>query len=115
MGYFDNLAASSFKSDSDGKTVFFPWGIVGRGYILKNPEQEKELKRFIKIYHIISLVLVLFIGPFLQLWLLCFSIVPVAIIIWLLKTKTIISDLPVSNEKLKYGESLRKIVNKKRS
>ena len=107
MGYFDNLTATSSKTDSSGRTVFFPWEIIGKGYILKNKQQEQELKQFIKIYHIISLVFVLITGPFLHLWLVAFAVVPFAAIIWLIKVKKIVAGLPVSREKLKFSEKLR--------
>jgi hypothetical protein len=109
MGYFDNLAAASFKVDSSGRTVFFPWGIIGKGYVLKNKLQEQELKKIIKIYHITSLVLVLIFGPFLQLWVLCAAVVPFAVIIWIFKAKKAIAGLPVSGEKLKYSKNLKRM------
>ncbi len=52
MGYFDGLTGASFKKDKRGYTVFYPWGIGGRGYIL--PEHKKDdvrrvLKRYLQI------------------------------------------------------------------
>jgi hypothetical protein len=35
MGYFDALTSSSFKKDESGKTVFYPWGVLGKGHIKK--------------------------------------------------------------------------------
>ncbi len=56
MGYLDGLAASSFKTDEKGNTVFFPWGILGKGYIL--PEDEKDIiRRSFKRHMILILTL----------------------------------------------------------
>ena len=38
MTFFDTLSAGSFKKDSLGKTLFFPWGIMGAGYIVEGEE-----------------------------------------------------------------------------
>lgn len=59
MGYFDGVAASSFKTDEQGNTVFFPWGILGKGYIL--PEDKKDSIRRSFKHHVI-LILTLAIG-----------------------------------------------------
>ena len=34
MGYFDGLTDGVFKTDSEGKFLFYPWGVPGKGYIL---------------------------------------------------------------------------------
>jgi len=54
MGYFDGLTSASFKKTEEGKTVFFPNGKMGAGYILSE-EQENKIKRFIKGYYMVCL------------------------------------------------------------
>jgi hypothetical protein len=54
MGYFDGLAASSFKTDDKGNTVFFPWGILGKGYIL--PEDKKVSIRCSFKHHMVLIL-----------------------------------------------------------
>jgi hypothetical protein len=34
MGYFDVLTVGCFKTAQDERKLFFPWGILGRGYII---------------------------------------------------------------------------------
>jgi hypothetical protein len=34
MGYFDALTSNAFKTAPDGRKLFFPWGVLGRGYVL---------------------------------------------------------------------------------
>jgi hypothetical protein len=59
MGYFDALTGSAFKTTPDGRKLFFPWGALGRGYEI-GPEQDYEtLRRRIKLWTIIGLVLIL--------------------------------------------------------
>ena len=59
MGYFDALASSSFKIAQDGRRLFFPWGIFGSGYVIGPEEAFVRLRQQVKIYHIISLSLII--------------------------------------------------------
>ena len=59
MGYFDALTSSAFKTTPDGRKLFFPWGALGRGYEI-GPEQDYEtLRRRIKLWIVVGLVLIL--------------------------------------------------------
>jgi hypothetical protein len=59
MGYFDALTSGAFKTTPDGRRLFFPWGAMGRGYEI-GPEQDYEtLRRRIKLWTIVGLVLIL--------------------------------------------------------
>ncbi len=48
MRYFDALTNAYFKTDKDGRTLFFPWGALGHGYALASPEAAQKLRRQIK-------------------------------------------------------------------
>jgi hypothetical protein len=56
MGYFDGLTSGSFKTARDGKKLFFPWGYLGRGYILASDHDAERLRRQLKTYYIVMLV-----------------------------------------------------------
>ncbi|MDQ7246924.1 hypothetical protein [Dongia sedimenti] len=45
MGYFGELATLSFKKDADGRDLFHPFGILGKGRILPDPETAARLRR----------------------------------------------------------------------
>ncbi|MBN1545705.1 MAG: hypothetical protein JW902_03505 [Syntrophaceae bacterium] len=103
MGYFDGLTDASFKTDEKGNTIFYPWGILGRGYIL--PEDKKDsfrngIKRFLQI----SLPLVILITV-LKLWLLLLIVLPVFIIGYTIWIKKITKNLNSSSNKLTLSES----------
>lgn len=59
MGYFDALTSSSFKTTEDGRGLFFPWGTLGRGYAIPTEEDFKRLRRHIKAYMVISMLIVI--------------------------------------------------------
>jgi hypothetical protein len=62
VGYFDALAAASFKTAQDGRRLFFPWGVLGRGYVIESEQDSKRLEREIKIFMIVSLIVVVGLG-----------------------------------------------------
>jgi hypothetical protein len=55
MGYFDALTSSSFKTTLDGHRLFFPWGVLGRGYVIGSEPEYKRLRGHVKIYLIIGI------------------------------------------------------------
>lgn len=110
MGYFDNVTAASFKEDSRDRTIFFPWGIMGKGYILRDKGQEQELRRFIKFHHMISIAFLAFLGSLPEWWFLCLAFTSASIIVWMIKIRRSVNGLPTSDERLRYRESINKIL-----
>lgn len=116
MGYFKRLADSSFKVDDQGNTLFYPWGILGRGYILPDKETETEIRRFITRYHYIGLTLVFIIGPFLMLWGVVFALLlPITLLIWWIQAKRVIKNLKQTEEKLTIKENIKKMFGNENS
>lgn len=56
MRYFDGLVDGNFKKDSSGRNVFYPWGIMGSGYILETEQQYLEVRNIFKRWTMIALV-----------------------------------------------------------
>jgi Na+-driven multidrug efflux pump len=57
--YFDALlGGSSFKTASDGSRLFFPWGGLGRGYVIASERDYQRLRRQIKIYFTVFYVFI---------------------------------------------------------
>jgi hypothetical protein len=56
MGYFDALTSSYFKTAADGRKLFFPWGVLGRGYLLDSDRDYERLRRQLKTYTVLTLV-----------------------------------------------------------
>jgi hypothetical protein len=103
MGYFDGLTDASFKTDERGNTIFYPWGILGKGYIL--PEDKKDsfrvsIKRFLQV----SLPLAILI-TILKLWLLLLIVLPVFILGYTIWINKITRNLILSSNKLTLSES----------
>jgi hypothetical protein len=59
MGYLDLLTNGYFKTAHDGRKLFFPWGVLGRGYTIASEQDYLRLQQQIKVYMVVSLVLVI--------------------------------------------------------
>src|SRR5512137_2958826 len=62
VGYFDALSGSGFKKDERGRSVFYPWGVFGKGRVLPDAETEKKVRAFVIRYYVISIVLLAIAG-----------------------------------------------------
>ncbi|HUK99433.1 MAG TPA: hypothetical protein VLX29_01115 [Nitrospirota bacterium] len=108
MGYFDGLADVSFKTDEQGKTIFYPWGIFGKGYII--PEDKKDRFRFtIKRYLQMCVPLTFVFSIFLNLLLFFFIILPLYFVIWV---KTSTRGLATSSDKFTLAAATNKFARK---
>ena len=58
MGYFDRLIGSAFSNSTDGKTVFYPYGILGSGYELSE-KNNRKIRVFLKRYVVVSLIVLI--------------------------------------------------------
>jgi hypothetical protein len=66
MRYLDDFTnLVYFKNGQDGRKVFFPWSVRGRGYTIGSEQDFQQLHRQIKIY--LAVCLVLMLGPVLVL------------------------------------------------
>lgn len=59
MGYFRGLTSSSFKTTEDGRRLFYPWGVLGRGYLVGSEENYGRLRKQMKTYIVVSVVLII--------------------------------------------------------
>ena len=44
MSYLDALSSSCFKTGADGRHLFFPYGMVGGGYVLRSQHEYEQLR-----------------------------------------------------------------------
>lgn len=103
MGYFDGLLSSGFKKDKEGKALFYPNGIFGKGYII-NEAIEKQIKVFLKKYYIAlfitTVILINFFKPFVAL---------ISILFWMpyyeIKIFKILSSAEKTSERLTLSEN----------
>ena len=56
-GYFKAISNMPFKKGTDGNTLFYPFGIFGKGYILPNEKIERKIRKSFMVFNIISLLI----------------------------------------------------------
>ncbi|MDP2206923.1 MAG: hypothetical protein Q8K65_11515, partial [Alphaproteobacteria bacterium] len=57
MGLLDGLTDTAFRTDSAGRQVFYPWGSLGKGYVMRDVEHYQSMRSKIKWMYIIILPL----------------------------------------------------------
>lgn len=71
-GITDALVANIYRRTSDGRTLFCPWGNLGRAYIVP-PEREAELTTFLKRFYLAMFAIIVILAPVLHWWLLALT------------------------------------------
>lgn len=66
MGYFDAFINSLVKTGKDGRKIFYPWGIMGRGYILPSEEDFLRIRKNLIIYFITCFLIMILPAPWLN-------------------------------------------------
>ena len=105
MGYFDALTSSVFKTASDGRKLFFPWGVMGNGYVVVSEQDYQRLRRQCKAFNIVGVGLILATGILEgYLWGLVITALLVAFYIGWARYQ--LRGLQPSNESLSLNESM---------
>lgn len=104
MGYFDALTSSYFKTGADGRKVFYPWGVLGRGYVVATEQDQQRLLRQVNTFTIVSFVLIVGACVF-QAYLVAVLITLAVIVFYLFWVRRLIAGLQPSSEGLSMRES----------
>ena len=104
MGYFKGLTNASFKQDQSGNTIFFPWGIFGRGRILPNESAVIKVRAFVSRYYKVSHPTTIGVGVIIG-WTWAFLLAPIFGAWFYFGSKSLVSDYPYSEDKLTLKES----------
>jgi hypothetical protein len=106
MGYFDTLANSLFQTMTNGRTVFFPFGQLGRGYEVPSGSDGDWLRQQYMAW-VVTAVIMAF-GSLLWAGYLAFF---VCFVVWAVLYSTwarlAVRGLPPSNEKFIFRRSGR--------
>jgi hypothetical protein len=105
MGYFDALTSSYFKTAPDGRKLFFPWGVLGRGYAFASEQDYERLRRQVKAYTVVSLALIIGAAA-LQAYVGAVVIGAFLIVFYVAWTRYLLRGLQPSDERLSLQESM---------
>lgn len=59
MGYFDGIVDGSFKTTDDGVLLYYPFGVLGKGYVIPTNEKKQEIRKRLKWLFAVSLILII--------------------------------------------------------
>jgi hypothetical protein len=105
MGVFGALTRSSFE-ERDGRWIFYPYGVLRRGFFLANDQQHVQLRRFVKrCLLIVGVALFLpsvTVGPaFVALT------IPPILLWYMLAVRRLTRGLPFARERLALRDNIR--------
>ena len=106
MGYFDGLVDGSFKVDSNGLNLFYPYGQFGSGYVLESEQQKNKIRNILKIALMVTLPIIILVQITVGFW---FNLISITIyyIIHYFYVKKITKNLQRSDEKLTTSEVIK--------
>ena len=110
MGYFEGLADASFKKDSNGNNVFYPWGVLGKGRVLPDEATKIKLRIFVIRYYQIILPVAVLLG-ILRLWFPAILVLTLLTLGFYLYVNLLTKDCPICTEKLTLKESYKNSAN----
>jgi hypothetical protein len=105
IDYFKRLTDRLFKVDDRGRSLFYPWGSLGKGYIVADKQIERNIRLFVAYYYAVCFVLMvglLFTGYMKYSYVL---ILPV-FIVWAIGVRYFTQNLETTEIKLTFTESM---------
>lgn len=108
IDYFKRLSDRLFKVDETGRTLFYPWGSLGKGYIVNDKKTEARIRNFIAYYYAFSFISIaaFFITGFIKY---SFIFLLPVFIIWQIGTKLFTKSLEATEIRLTFSESMKKV------
>lgn len=106
MGYFDGLTEGQFKIAEDGRRLFFPRGFWGRGYVVDSESEFQRLRRQMKIYQAVALVLIIAAvvprqyNPYLVI-----AVALLVIVFYLVWSRSLVARLQPAEDQLRWRET----------
>ena len=110
MGFFEGMANASFKKDSNGNSVFYPWGVIGKGRVLQNEATKITLRKCVIFYYQIMLATAILLGIF-KLWLPAILILAMLTLIFYLYVTHLTKNCPICAEQLTLKERYKNSAN----
>ncbi len=104
MGYLDGLTDAFFKRNADGESLFYPNGVLGKGYVLPDEAKRDEVRRFVRHYYIVTFGSMIVIGAFAEP-IYYFPLFPFFLVGYYWKITQLVSGLPKTSERLSVKET----------
>lgn len=98
-----------FKKDQYGNTLFYPWGIAGKGRVLADQATEHNVRSLVRRLNIISPLFIVFFGMSIG-WVCAIGIGLIIAASFQMRILSLLKGCSCSDEKLTLKESFTKII-----
>jgi hypothetical protein len=103
--YSDLLTTGYIKTGTDGRKIFYPWGVFGKGYAFPSNAAYERLNDLLKIFTVVALAIILPVavpGHYVA----AVILVALSWIYYAVWTSFEVRKLQRTDEKLTYGEGM---------
>jgi len=104
MDYFDGMTDGKFKTDAQGRFLFYPWGVLGTGYVLPDEPKKQQIRKFVKLCCVLFWPLmigtIIFVG-----WAFSFVMLFLILLYYGFETSKFLKGVPVTGDRLTLRES----------
>ena len=109
MSILKGITAAYFFSDQEGRCVFYPWGIFGKGYIIDDLDYENKVRSSLKAYLLSLFIAICIFCAGLVFGLVYCIVLPILFVVFYwLRIHLLVKKLPVSKRELKIEEAIKK-------
>lgn len=109
MSYIDALSDPLFKKSREGDTIFYPWAVLGKGYVIKPESRGESIRATVKWLNLGAVVVSLMCLQVLN-WIYTAILIGVYYIFYATWTRRVTRGMRVSDEPLRLSESMDKTV-----
>ncbi len=107
MSFLGSASNAYIKKDASGNTLFFPWGVLGSGYIIESEKDTSTLQLAITIMTVKGIVIGTALSHFFETWHAAVAFL-IFLVVYYLGVKIGTKNLKKSPEKLRLTESYSK-------
>jgi len=103
--YSDILTTGYIKTGADGRKIFYPWGMLGNGYVFPSNAAYERLNDLLKIYTVVALTIILPVAMPGQ-YLAAAILTALALVFYVVWTSFELRGLQRTDERLRYREGI---------
>ena len=109
MSFIDSLSDPLFKKSQAGDTIFYPWSVLGKGYVIKPESRVKSIRDTVKWLNFGVIIVSMTCLQALS-WVYAAILIGVYYVFYVIWTDHVTKGMRVSGEPLKLSESMGKTV-----
>ena len=99
MKLFYEITNVSFKKDLSGRSVWYPWGIFGKGRVLPDKETEDRIRKFSARFSMVCFSILLLFAPFVH-WYVMIVPATILLLLYYYKINSLAENSIISTQKL---------------